>query len=172
MLFCWICLVCYSGNSIQSEAEWLISVGSAGPYSCLPTYEDAQENSGPPVICVLCHLRPHRSSHLHSKTSDFMMLFFLQCFWMCLPFLKYNEYEKYFEIYKSDVWMNHRTALCFWNIFMDIYVMFPWLLFEYSITSGYGILICLLCSCAVRLPLCVRVCVCVSGNVFKEKMLY
>lgn len=65
---------CFSGDSIQSEAEWLLSVGSAGAYSCLPTYEDAQENSGTPVICVLRHLRPHWSPHLHSKTSGFIFV--------------------------------------------------------------------------------------------------
>lgn len=56
-----------SGDSLQSEAEWIVSFGSASPHSCLLTHENAQEDSGTSIFCVLCRLRPDRPPDLHGK---------------------------------------------------------------------------------------------------------
>lgn len=66
-LTCELCVG--SGDGALSEAERDVPPGPARAHGRLPAHEDAQAHPGPPVLRLLCHLRPHRPADLHGKNA-------------------------------------------------------------------------------------------------------
>lgn len=56
-----------SGDELWPPAERLIPPPAAGSHGRVPAHEDAQEDPGAPVICVLRDLRQDGTTHLHGK---------------------------------------------------------------------------------------------------------
>lgn len=66
-----LCFVCHSLSSswdeLQSQTEWIVPSPAAVAHSRVPAHEDAQEDPGTPVVCVLCYIRQDRTTHLYGK---------------------------------------------------------------------------------------------------------
>lgn len=56
-----------SGDELWPPAERLLPPPAAGSHGRVPAHEDAQEDPGAPVICVLRDLRQDGTTHLHGK---------------------------------------------------------------------------------------------------------
>lgn len=56
-----------SRDELRAPAEWLLPSPAAGAHGCVPAHEDAQEDSGTPVVRVLRHLRQDGTTHLHGN---------------------------------------------------------------------------------------------------------
>lgn len=60
-----------SGDQLQPWTERLLPSAAAGAHGRVPAHEDAQEDSGTPVVCVLRNLWPYGATYLHCKAAVF-----------------------------------------------------------------------------------------------------